>query len=209
MAFKFSGKDQDLRAAAKGSRHTDRSSPLSIQQRVPVPPKLDPLAVPTYAEAMVTRDKFKPEYVMVARNLALLGLTEDKIAIAFGVEGATINAWKRRIPAFRQALEDGGVLADAAVAASFYQRALGYDAPIEKIFYDSFTKEVVRAPTHVHIPADVGAARTWLAGRQPDMWAIRAEVDVKVSVTDARERNMKLIEAVAMRELPTAGSADD
>jgi hypothetical protein len=144
---------------------------------------------------------FRGEFVEKAYNLALLGASDAIMAGYFGVDPIALIAWRRRYPAFDQAIVDGGVNADAEMARSFFHRGRGYEYDSEKIFYDGQRGEVVRAPTRVHVPGDPGAARQWLAGRQPELWAQRAQVDVNLSVTDARERFLNLIEGVAQRAI--------
>lgn len=150
---------------------------------------------------------YKHEFADQAFKLRLLGLNDQELGEFFGVSTVVIIAWRHRFPAFREAWEAGAARADAEVAHSYYKRAVGYDAPAERIFC---TKEgdVVRADTFTHVPGDPTAARAWLAARRPDMWTIRTTLDVDVSATDRRERNVRLIEAVALRELPAGGSAD-
>jgi hypothetical protein len=151
---------------------------------------------------------FRGEYVEQAHKLALLGWSSTQLAAFFGVTHEGIAHWKKRYPAFREAIDKGGPVADSEVAASFFQRAVGYDLPTEKIFCLK-DGTIVRAPTIEHVPADTGAARAWLQGRQPELWSQRATLDVNVQVTDARERFLNLIEGVASRSSIEDSSKDE
>jgi hypothetical protein len=68
---------------------------------------------------------YRREFARIARGFALLGGTHQQIADLFGVEADTITNWKRKHPAFRRALEEGGAWADGQVAAALYRRAIG------------------------------------------------------------------------------------
>lgn len=70
---------------------------------------------------------FKPEYSTQAFALALLGITDEKMAGVFGVSEATLNNWKRAHPEFFESLKNGRSPADAQVASSLYKRALRGD----------------------------------------------------------------------------------
>jgi len=112
-----------------------------------------------------------------AFKFALLGMTDEEQAEAFRIDYVTFNDWMKRYPEFSQAVTRGKAPADANVAASYYQRALGYDQPTEKIFYDKDTGKIVRAETFTHIPADPGAALNWLKNRQRSKWRDKVEVE--------------------------------
>jgi hypothetical protein len=152
------------------------------------------------------RRYFRPEDVEFVYRLALLGAGQPQIADALGITLESFAQWRRRYPVLENALKEGGIKADAEMAHSFFHRAKGYEFKSEKIFCLR-DGTVVRVPTVEHVPADPGAASKWLSARQPELWVQRVAVDVNVSVTDARERNLKLIEQVESRvaiEGPTA-----
>ena len=98
---------------------------------------------PIYEEAFCPR----------ARKLALLGLTEVEIAEQFGISPDTIQEWKAKHREFSVALEDGKAPADAEVAASLYQRAIGYDNhKAVRIFMPAGANAPVHAPYVEHYP---------------------------------------------------------
>ncbi|GFO81790.1 MAG: hypothetical protein A49_14170 [Methyloceanibacter sp.] len=115
---------------------------------------------------------------MIARQLTLLGATDDDIAQAFGVVRRTITTWKQLHKAFKDALEEGKEVADARVVRSLYERATGYSHPDVKMFCpkEATTEgEVIVVPCTKHYPPDTGAAIFWLKNRQG--WRDRVDVN--------------------------------
>lgn len=131
-----------------------------------------------------------------ARKLALLGLTDAEIAEFFGIATSTFYLWKERHPAFSEAVNAGGIQADADVADSLYRRAMG-----EVVFTEQRVKgsngeyEIIRLSQRV--PADPGAAKLWLTNRQPKKW--RDKQEVQHDATDGF--------AKALAEISRQGSA--
>jgi len=119
---------------------------------------------------------FKPEYIDLAYNYALLGATDADLAVFFQVDVSTINNWKIDYPEFFESLKRGKSEADAVIASKLFHRAKGYDHP--EIVTASFqgqitdTMEVVK-----HYPPDTTAAIFWLKNRQPAMWRDRIETE--------------------------------
>lgn len=95
---------------------------------------------------------FKPEFVEQAHSLALLGATDADLADFFDVTPQTINNWKKDFQEFFDALKAGKSLADAKVAKSLFQRAVGYDIGDK------------------HYPSDTTAAIFWLKNRRRQDW---------------------------------------
>lgn len=107
--------------------------------------------------------KYKAEYGEQVFKLCLLGATDEQLADFFGVVVQTIHNWAEKHPAFLEARRRGKLEADANVAHSLYQRALGYSHPEEKIFHEK--GRVTRADTTKHYPPDTAAAFIWLKNR--------------------------------------------
>jgi hypothetical protein len=112
--------------------------------------------------------KFTDEMLDQAFKLCLLGATDEQIANFFNVSVPTIDKWKQSKPDFLQALSAGKEQADARVAESLYNRALGYSHPEDKIFNDNGAPLIV--PTTKHYPPDTTAAIFWLKNRQKAAW---------------------------------------
>ena len=84
------------------------------------------------------------------------------------VAESTLNLWKLEHPTFSESLRRGKGLADADVAHSLYNRAMGYehDADDIKVVEGS----IVITPTIKRYPPDATSAIFWLKNRQPELW---------------------------------------
>lgn len=110
-----------------------------------------------------------------AYRLALLGLTDEELAVAFGVSERTLRKWTEKYPQFTKALTLGRSEADSKVALSLFNRAIGYKTTEMKIHVVDGT--VVTTEIDKEVPADVTAAIFWLKNRQKDKWADIWKVD--------------------------------
>lgn len=125
---------------------------------------------------------FKEEYIEQGRKLCLLGATDKELADFFGTCEATINNWKINHPKFLESIKSGKELADANVAESLYNRAIGYSHDEDKIFNDQGQALVV--PTVKHYPPDPTAIIFWLKNRQPDKFRDKREVELDANVRE-------------------------
>lgn len=123
--------------------------------------------------------KYKSEYDKQAYKLCLLGATDKQLADFFDVTERTINTWKENHSTFFQSLKSGKLHADAVVADSLFNRAIGYSHPEEKIFNNQ--GEIVTYDTIKHYAPDTTAAIFWLKNRQPAIWRDKKEVDMSIS----------------------------
>jgi transposase-like protein len=130
-------------------------------------PKRQPVGRPTLYNDDMPRRAYK---------LALLGLTDREIAEQLEINVDTLYRWKREHPEFSDRLNAGKIEADANVARSLYQRAVGYSHPEEKIFCHN--GEIIRAETIRQYPPDTRAAAHWLGARRGAQWvpATRQEI---------------------------------
>jgi len=96
--------------------------------------------------------KLTPAILAQARALALIGLTDAQMAIAWDVGEATINRWKKN-DEFRESLKGGKTLADAEVGQALFQKAIGWDGQ----------------------PPDTTACIFWLKNRQPRQFREKQE----------------------------------
>lgn len=114
--------------------------------------------------------KYLPAYAEQARKLALLGLSDAKMADFWGVTEQTVNNWKRDHPSFFECLREGKEAADASVALSLYRTALG-GAVVKEVREEPDSEGgIIRKTVTREVPADVRAQKYWLACRQPDKW---------------------------------------
>ena len=98
-----------------------------------------------------------------AYKLCLLNMTDEQLASALDIGGATLSRWKNEYPKFREAIKKGKVIADAEVGRALFQRATGYSHPEDKIFCTD--GGVTRVKTIKHYPPDTAAAFIWLKNR--------------------------------------------
>jgi hypothetical protein len=111
---------------------------------------------------------FRPEYIDTVKKLCLLGATDKQMADIFGVAESTFNKWKIDHPEFSESLKEGKEIADAQVASSLFNRALGYSHNEDDI--RAVNGEIVITPTIKHYPPDTTACIFWLKNRQPKLW---------------------------------------
>lgn len=123
---------------------------------------------------------YKTEYNEQVYKLCLLGATDVEIGDFFNVTETTINNWKNEFPEFFESIKKGKQIADAKVAQSLYNRALGYEHEEDKIFNDQGSPLIV--PTTKHYPPDTTAAIFWLKNRQPSKWRDKQEIDNNIKV---------------------------
>ncbi len=138
--------------------------------------------------------KFTRAYLEAIFDLALLGKTEPEMAEALGVTRQTLNNWRKTQPGFFDACTRGKEIADARVARSLYERALGYSH--SEIVITTYQGEVTKTRVTKHYPPDTNAASLWLRNRQPARWRAQPDpadgtdapppVSVTVKVEDGR-----------------------
>lgn len=124
---------------------------------------------------------YHPSMNEQARKLALLGQTNEEMADFFGVHVSTFYRWQAENTAFREAVNEGKVAADANVADSFYRRATGEHVEIEKVVKNAQTGEHSILKVKTYVPADPSAALNWLKNRQPSKWRDKQIVEQTVS----------------------------
>ena len=122
--------------------------------------------------AMGRPTRYDPEMCEQAHNYCLLGATNDVLAEFFGVDPSTIDRWIARHADFGDAVKRGRVIADARVARSLYDRALGCERKVERmVVVGGAVKRVTRTD---HYPPDVKACIFWLRHRRRETWGDRS-----------------------------------
>jgi len=116
---------------------------------------------------------YKPEYVVQATKLCLLGATDRELADFFKVSEQTLNSWKTQHTEFLESLKVGKEQADQRVERSLYQRALGYSHP--DVHVSNFQGLVTLTPIIKHYPPETTAGIFWLKNRRPEEWRDRIE----------------------------------
>jgi hypothetical protein len=133
--------------------------------------------------------KYDPAMNEMARKLCLLGFIDAELAEFFGVCERTIQNWKTQFPAFLHSINEGKVVADAAVADSLYRRATGEEVVVEKaIKKDDGSYEAMRLKQFV--PGDVTAQRLWLLNRRKGNWRDKQETEISGKIYNVVERRI-------------------
>jgi len=118
--------------------------------------------------------RYDPQLCPLVIDYCLLGASLQEIAELLDISFPTLQAWRDKHPAFRNALLEGRELADARVARSLYRRAIGYShSDVHICVIDG---QVVQTPTVKHYPPDTGAAFIWLQNRRRGEWKQRRDV---------------------------------
>lgn len=118
---------------------------------------------------------YKDKYAEQAYKYCLLGATDATLATFFDVEESTINNWKLEHPQFLESIKAGKEVADAKVADSLYNRAMGYSH--DDVDIKMFQGEIITTPIKKHYPPDTTAAIFWLKNRQKANWRDKSEVE--------------------------------
>lgn len=154
-------------------------------------------------------------------RLCLLGTTDQEIMAVMRISRATWDDWKHRHIDVRDAINRGRITADADVAHSLYQAAIGYQHSAVKIFMPAGATEPVYAPYIEHYPPSVQAGSLWLRNRQTDRWRERREVNIEGSIEhrlrqmtpeqreqDARDLHQRVMSRLAELSATDAESED-
>lgn len=114
--------------------------------------------------------KYKKLYDDQAYKLTLLGGVDSELADFFNVVESTLNKWKVDHPSFSESIKNGKDIANANVAASMYQKSIGYSHKEDKIFLHEGKPVIVE--TTKHYPPDTMAGSLFLRNRSKVKGAI-------------------------------------
>ena len=123
------------------------------------------------APTMARPSSYDPAYAARARMLCRLGATPSDLASAFAVSLATLYRWLHAHPRFAAQVAMGKLEAETVVEPTRYERATGYQVPVERVFIRNTGKPVI-ACYKKHIHANPRAALRWLRKRRPDRWTL-------------------------------------
>lgn len=149
-----------------------------------------------------------------AYKLCMLGLTEEQLAIAFGVHVNTIRLWKNKYPDFEDAVMRGKEMADFEVANALYHRAKGYEQ--KEKFVRIVNGQAVEFERVRYVPPDTTACIFWLKNRQRqnwrDVWAMEhtgpgggpIQVDLptalaKINLEEFSEAELEMVAAIGIK----------
>lgn len=124
---------------------------------------------------MARPEKWKNEFVGIAKKACELGATDRDIAEMLGVSERTISYWRVSRAEFAEALALGKEKADSRVEQSLYRRAVGYTFDAVKIFMPAGAADPVHAPYAEHVAPDTTACIFWLKNRRPAEWRDKRE----------------------------------
>lgn len=153
---------------------------------------------------------YKPRYDRMVFFLALLGLTEEQMGQVFNVQRLTVKRWREKHSSFNEAILKGKEEADARVAHSLYQAAIGYKCKKKTVLtnrvkeYDKRGRvvkewtEPLIVETEEQLPPNVTAAVKWLQARQPDKWSDRIKIDARFNVDHSLDLTEFSVEELEM-----------
>lgn len=115
------------------------------------------------------------------------GLSDEQMAHNIGITTTTLYDWKKKYPAFSEALARGKEVVDIEVENALLKRAKGYDyiETTSELIADKnarnkavmiVTKRVTR-----HVPPDVKAIVFWLTNRKPE-WRDKQEKELSGNI---------------------------
>jgi len=139
--------------------------------------------------------KHKLEYNEQAYKLCLLGATDKALADFFDTSEQTINAWKKNAPQFLESLKAGKALANANVAKSLYQNAIGYTCKETKVLANpKDPKDPVLIEIDKHYPPNSTSAIFFLKNRERELWKDVHKVEHSGEIGITFDLNYGLIE---------------
>lgn len=115
------------------------------------------------------------------------GLSDEQIAHNIGITTTTLYDWKKKYPAFSEALARGKEVVDIEVENALLKRAKGYDyiETTSELIADknSKNKAVMKVTKRVtrHVPPDVKAIVFWLTNRKPE-WRDKQEKELSGNI---------------------------
>ena len=113
--------------------------------------------------------KFKTQRDDRVYNFCLLGASNKDLCRMLNISGATFSRWRKVKPEFQRAIYLGKEHADARVAKSLFNRAVGYTHKEIKIA--TYMGDITDTQEFdKHYPPDVAAIKMWLINRDPDRW---------------------------------------
>lgn len=133
------------------------------------------------------------------KKYADAGLSNEQIAQLTGICIATLYNYQRDYPEFLEALKGGKENPDDRVERALFERAIGYVAPEEKVFYDSNTGTIASQTVLKHYPPDTAAAFIWLKNRRGDKWKDKS-VDENLQPQDIGKSLETIANAIINRD---------
>ncbi|EOG7718471.1 hypothetical protein ACLINU_003847 [Vibrio parahaemolyticus] len=121
-------------------------------------------------------NKYQPDYATQVYKLCLMGARDQDLAEFFEVHRDTIFHWVSLYPEFAEARKRGKLAADAEVAYSLFNRAMGVIVTKQKVLSSGQVVEYQE-----NLPPDVRAMGFWLKCRSRDNWNPNQQVELSGS----------------------------
>lgn len=150
---------------------------MSESQPIESPKEIERPRIGRPKQTQISLIEFSANDLDKVTKLCKLGSTNEDLAELFEVGVGTISRWISESESFADSVFAGRLGADSEVAASLYQRAIGYDCIEQKGVVDRFGDEHL-FDLKKHIPGDVGAITMWLKNRQRKYWSDKFVVDL-------------------------------
>jgi len=132
--------------------------------------------------------------------LAKLGASDVQFALYFNVAVSTVEYWVKNYPHFLEARKRGGMEADMKVAASLYQRAIGFDYEETELIRTKSGDFITKITQKKVIP-DVKAIIHWLRCRQRETWSVVPEMNINHSGKINHAHQHQLLKDIPIGEL--------
>lgn len=131
------------------------------------------------------------------------GLTQKQIADNLGINVDTLIEYKKKYPAFSEALKKGKEVVDIEVENALLKRALGYTITLceQKVDKDGCVHDLKK---DVHIPGDTTAQIFWLKNRKPKYWK-----DKQNNENTGDDVNNRIIKISDLLNNPQPNRSDD
>lgn len=128
-----------------------------------------------------------PDNLLRLQAWARDGLSDEQMAHNIGITTTTLYDWKKKYPAFSEALARGKEVVDVEVENALLKRAKGYDyiETTSELIADknARNKAVMKVTKQVtrHVPPDVKALIFWLTNRKPE-WRNKQEKELSGNI---------------------------
>ena len=128
-----------------------------------------------------------PDNLLRLQAWARDGLSDEQIAHNIGITTTTLYDWKKKYPAFSEALARGKEVVDIEVENALLKRAKGYDyiETTSELIADKNAKNkaVMKVTKQVtrHVPPDVKALIFWLTNRKSE-WRDKQEKELSGNI---------------------------
>ena len=128
-----------------------------------------------------------PDNLLRLQAWARDGLSDEQMAHNIGITTTTLYDWKKKYPAFSEALARGKEVVDIEVENALLKRAKGYDyiETTSELIADKNAKNkaVMKVTKRVtrHVPPDVKAIVFWLTNRKSE-WRDKQEKELSGNI---------------------------